>query len=406
MRHTCRPWRDPSIHLSPPPWLREKWAGGDWHSFGRSDRGLFVRFAVIFGLLVLLACGVLAVLAVVVMLSFRPMSPHQGRPFQLIVPLIGVVVLLAIAFKLVSAVATRRYTAPLSDTIKAADALAAGDLSARVAVDPQGSGEFHHLAHSFNHMAEALQTADRQRRELLADVAHELRTPLTIIQGNLEGLRDGVYQPSSEHLDLVLDETLKLGRLVDDLRLLTLVEAGQLSLDLQALDVPQLLADARDAFACQANESGVGLAVDVVEPLPPLLADPQRLGQVLGNLIANALRHTPRGGRVTCGASLASLGYSPKRDLRGLWLWVTDTGEGIPAADLPHIFDRFWRGDPARSHESGAGSGLGLAIVKSLIEAHGGTIWADSELDQGTTISFLLPLPPASPPHPSDEAAA
>ena len=200
-----------------------------------------MRFALVFGLLVLLGCGALMALAVVVMLAMRPMSPHQGRPFQLIVPLIGVAILLAIAFKLVGAVATRRYTEPLSDTMKAADALAAGDLSVRVPVDARGSSEFHQLAHSFNHMAEALQTADRQRRELLADVAHELRTPLTVIQGNLEGLRDGVYQATPEHLDLVLDEALKLGRLVDDLRLLTLAEAGQLSLDLQALDVPQLL---------------------------------------------------------------------------------------------------------------------------------------------------------------------
>ena len=150
-------------------------------------------------------------------------------------------------------------------------------------------------------MAEALETADRQRRELLADVAHELRTPLTIIQGNLEGLRDGVYEATPEHLDLVLDETHKLSRLVDDLRLLTLAEAGQLPLDVQALDVAQLLADVRDAFASQAAEAGISLCVDSATALPPLLADPQRIGQVLGNLVANALRHTPPAGRGDAG---------------------------------------------------------------------------------------------------------
>jgi two-component system OmpR family sensor kinase/two-component system sensor histidine kinase BaeS len=333
---------------------------------------------------VFLAAGALVTLAVVAFLFFRPGFPHQGRPFSIIVPLLGFAFLLVLTLRLVGGLVVRRVTMPLSDIMKAADSLAGGDLTARVPV--RGGREFRHLADSFNRMAGALETADRQRRELLADVAHELRTPLTVVQGNLEGLRDGVYQPTPEHLDLILDETLKLGRLVDDLRILTLAEAGQLCLDLQVLDVPLLLADLRDAFACQAGEAGIDLTVDTAQALPPLPADPQRLGQVLGNLIGNALRHTPRGGRVTLGADLA-----PKGD--AVRLWVADTGEGIASGDLPHIFDRFWRGDPARSHEAGAGSGLGLAIAKSLVEAHGGRIWADSQLSQGTTVSCLLPLP-------------
>jgi signal transduction histidine kinase len=194
--------------------------------------------------------------------------------------------------------------------------------------------------------------------------------------------------PTAEHLDLVIDETNKLSRLVDDLRLLTLAEAGQLPLDPQMLDVAQLLADVRDAFDCQASEAGVGLSIAPEEPLPPLVGDPQRLGQVLGNLVTNALRHTLPGGEVTLGADLA-----PGEVARG-WvrLWVADTGEGIHAEDLPRIFDRFWRGDPARSHEAGAGSGLGLAIAKSLVEAHGGRIWAESEEGKGTVVACLLPL--------------
>jgi signal transduction histidine kinase len=372
-----------------PPWMRGRASRHEWHVNGGR---LFLRFAFIFGLFVLLGCGVLAALAgALLFLRERPIPlGHRGYgfpPLLWIVALVLVAFLLAVAFRGVGAVAARRITSPLSKTMKAADALAAGDLSARVPV--QGSGEFRHLARSFNHMAESLETADRQRRELLADVAHELRTPLTVIQGNLEGLRDGVYQATPEHLDLVLDETHKLGRLVDDLRLLTLAEAGQLPLDLQTLDVPQLLADVRDGFAFQADEAGIALVIDLPEPLPPLLADPQRLGQVLGNLVSNALRHTLPGGQVTMGAAAdpATPGW--------VRLWVADTGEGISAEDLPHIFDRFWRGDPARSHEAGAGSGLGLAIARSLVEAHGGRIWAESPgvPGQGTIISCLLPLP-------------
>jgi signal transduction histidine kinase len=398
-------------HQHGPPWRgREQWE--DWRSWEHgqppalvkhrkarewrhSDRGLFFRFALIFGLFVLLGCGALAALGAVVMLFFQQQSipvptPGHGPRWEAlrwVLGFLGIAFLLALALRRVGTIAARRITSPLSETMKAADAMAEGDLSARV--PEEGNGEFRHFARSFNRMAEALETADRQRRELLADVAHELRTPLTIIQGNLEGLRDGVYEASPEHLELVLDETRSLGRLVDDLRLLTLAEAGQLPLDLQVLDVAQLLADVRDAFACQASEAGIALTMEVAEPLPPLIGDPQRLGQVLGNLVTNALRHTPSGGGITLGAALAS-GQEGQSRLR---LWIADTGEGIPSEDLPRICDRFWRGDPSRSHEAGAGSGLGLAIARSLVEAHGGRIWAKSQLGEGTTVYCLFPLP-------------
>ncbi len=369
-----------------PPWLKEKLKGKI--ARGEEHRGskflLFLGFALVFGFLGLLGCGVLAMLTAGAVFFFRHRPSHEPPPFQFIIPLTGIAILLGIVFLLIGSLAARRWISPLSDTMKAADALAVGDFSARVSV--RGSRDFRRLARSFNRMAEALETADRHRRELLADIAHELRTPLTVIQGNLEGLRDGVYEATSEHLALVLDETYKLSHLVDDLRLLTLAEAGQLPLDFQIMDAPQLLADVHDAFVCQAEEAGITLEMDTVEPLPPLLADPQRLGQVLGNLVTNALRHTPPGGKITLGAAV------PSAD-DGMRLWVTDSGEGIPAEDLPRIFDRFWRGDPARTHQTGAGSGLGLAIAKSLVEAHGGRIWAESQVGQGTTVSCLLPLP-------------
>jgi signal transduction histidine kinase len=347
---------------------------------------LFFRLAAVFGLFVVLGCAILALVGAGALVFFPSRLPPELPAGRILLFLGGAGFLLLLALRRVGTFASHRFTSPLSEVMQAADRLAGGDLGVRV--DVEGGSELRHLAESFNRMARALETADRQRRELLADVAHELRTPLAIIQGNLEGLRDGVYQPLPEHLDLVLEEAQKLGRLVDDLQLLTLAEAGQLSLDLQNLDVGQLLADICEAFAVQADEAGIDLAVQAGVGLPPVLGDPQRLGQVLGNLVNNALRHTPAGGRVTLGAEPFAAAGVPS----AVRLWVADTGEGIAAGDLPRIFDRFWRGDPARSHEAGAGMGLGLAIARSLVEAHGGHIWAESEglPGRGAVVSFVL----------------
>jgi two-component system OmpR family sensor kinase/two-component system sensor histidine kinase BaeS len=361
------------------------WKPGEhWQPSGSR---LFFRFAAVFGLFVLLGCVILALIGAAALMVLPWQLPHEPPSGRSLLILAGAGLLLLLALRRVGSLASHRFTAPLSEVMQAADRLAQGDLEARVEI--KGSSEFRHLAGSFNRMADALQTADRQRRELLADVAHELRTPLTVIQGNLEGLRDGVYQATPDHLDLVLDEAQKLGRLVDDLRLLTLAEAGQLPLDLQELDVPQLLADVRDALAAQADQAGIELAIEAGDDLPPLVGDPQRLGQVLTNLLTNALRHTPAGGRVTLGAE----GFAGDGAPPAVRLWVADTGEGIAAEDLPRIFDRFWRGDPARSHEAGAGMGLGLAIARGLVEAHGGRMWAESDgvPGRGTAVSFVLP---------------
>lgn len=286
---------------------------------------------------------------------------------------------------------TRGVTAPLADVMAAADAVAEGDLSVRVPT--YGSGEFGRLARSFNRMTEELERAARQRRNLTADVAHELRTPVHIIQGKLEGVLDGVYEPTVEHIVATLEETRLLARLVDDLRILSLAEAGQLPLVREPIDLVELLTDVQTSFSGQAEAAGVDLRVKVNSDLSTtrIMADVGRLDQVLGNLTANALRHTPPGGSISLKA---------ERIPAGARITVRDTGEGIPPEDLPYAFDRFWRGDRSRSSAGGAGSGLGLAIARQLVQAHGGQIGVESELGQGTM--FFIDLP-AGEPEPSSE---
>jgi signal transduction histidine kinase len=278
--------------------------------------------------------------------------------------------------------AFRGIATPLADVMSAADAIAEGDLGVRV--PEHGPGEFSQLAESFNHMAEELERTDRQRRNLTADVAHELRTPLHIIQGNLEGVLDGVYEPTTEHIGATLDETRALARLVDDLRTLSLAETGQLPLVWEPVDVGELLADVSTSFSGQAEAAGIQLHLDTYgDPAGmTIIGDLGRLDQVLSNLMANALRHTPSGGDIT-------LWGEPIEG--GVRITVSDTGQGILPEELPYIFDRFWRGDPSRSHAGGAGSGLGLAIARQLVGAHDGRIGVESGPGQGTTFTIELP---------------
>ena len=240
------------------------------------------------------------------------------------------------------------------------------------------------MARSFNRMTEELERADHQRRNLTADVAHELRTPLHILQGNLEGLQDGVYQPTPEHIQAMLDETSMLSRLVDDLQTLSLAEAGQLPMQMEPVDLAELLADIGTSFTGPFETAGIDLQVQTVglhEDLQ-IAGDVERLDQVLSNLMGNALRHTPAGGSVILKAA------ATPGEVR---ITVRDTGEGIPPEDLPYVFDRFWRGDKSRHRQRGTGSGLGLAIAKQFVQAHGGKISVESQLSQGTTFTIDLP---------------
>ncbi len=357
------------------------WGGGQWaHGSGRPGRFLFLRFIAVFGVIALLFFGSIGAIGYAVTESWHT-TGTSGPPRFFPVPLLvcGLIFALPALAIFTSVRAFRRITSPLAEVMAAADAVAGGNLNVRVSTTRRG--EFNQLAQSFNHMTTELARADEQRRNLTADVAHELRTPLHVIQGNLEGILDGVYEPTEEHIQATLSETRALARLVEDLRTLSLAEGGQLPLAHETVDVADLLADVGTSFSGQAEAAGIDLRVETANGLT-VVGDAGRLDQVLSNLVANAIRHTPAGGVVTLrSAALSSL----------VRLTVSDTGEGIAAADLPFVFDRFWRADPARSHTRGAGSGLGLAIARQLVQAHGGQIGVVSQVGRGTTFTIDLP---------------
>lgn len=287
---------------------------------------------------------------------------------------------MALAFPLLVVLIARRsfrsVVDPLARVMAAADAVAEGDFSVRV--PERGSGEFGRLTRSFNRMVSELERADLQRRNLTADVAHELRTPLHIIQGNLEGISDGVYEADTEQIDRLLGEIRQLSRLVEDLRTLSLAEAGQLPMKWEQVDVRELLADVVTSFSGQAESADIDLQYSVSGEGLVIEGDAGRLDQVLSNLVANALDHTSPGGEICLRAA-------PDRD--GILIEVSDNGSGIAEEDQPFIFDRFWRGEGVR----GSSSGLGLAIAQQLVHAHGGSIRVESQLNEGSTFEVYLP---------------
>lgn len=278
-------------------------------------------------------------------------------------------------------VLARSMTKPLRELTSGARAVAAGELDIQVPV--RSSDELGELAVAFNQMNADLATARDRRRQLTADVAHELRTPLSVILGHSEGIRDSVLEASEENLAVIYEEALRLERLVEDLRILSLVESGELSLELGEYDPAALMEKTAASYRALAREKDIDLEVSSSGELPDIRIDIDRMGQVLGNLISNAVRHTPEGGSILMAA------YA--RD-GGIEIQVKDNGPGIDPEDLPHVFERFYRGDKSRQRD-GAGSGLGLAIAKSLTEAQGGTIRAESEPGRGTTLAVEFPIP-------------
>ena len=275
----------------------------------------------------------------------------------------------------------RRALSPVRALSTAAERLGRGDLAQRV--DLSTGDEIGHLGETFNRMAADLEQAERQRRSLMADVAHELRTPLSNIRGYVEAMRDGVAERDDATLGIVQQQIAHLTRLVEDLRLLALAEAGELTLHLQPERMNDLLRSVADAFGPRAAAKGVAVRREPAEELPPVSMDRSRVEQVLHNLVENAVTHTPEGGAVTLTASAAGPGF--------LRVSVADTGPGMERDALDAVFERFYRLDPSRARATG-GAGLGLTIAKHLIEAQGGRIWAESEPGQGSTFIFELPL--------------
>ena len=269
--------------------------------------------------------------------------------------------------------AIRAMLAPMGDLIEASGRIEAGEVGTQVEV--RGSGEMRSMARAFNAMSARLATDTEERRRLLADVSHELRTPLTVIQGNVEGMLDGLYPADRPHLERLLAETRQLERLVEDLRTLSLADAGALPLHREPTDLGALASDVVAGFGPQAAGDGVALTVEEGE-VGTLDLDPRRVRQVIGNLVTNALRHTPSGGRVTVAVHVAG---------DGVELMVSDTGSGMAAEAVERAFDRFWRAGDA------AGAGLGLGIVRDLVRAHGGDVTLESSPGTGTTVRCRFP---------------
>jgi len=288
----------------------------------------------------------------------------------------------AVAVVLVAAIVVRRVirgvrvaAAPMGELIEASARVEGGEFGAQVR--ERGPGEVRALARAFNAMSARLAETDQQRRRLLADVSHELRTPLTVIQGNVEGMLDGLYPADRAHLERILAETHHLARLIEDLRTMSLAEAGTLALNREPTDLGSLASDVVAGLEPQAAAAGVVLTATASDDLPEIEVDPPRIRQVIANLVSNALRHTPRGGRVTVSAA---------HDDAQVTLAVTDTGSGMDADTAKRAFDRFWRTPDS------PGAGLGLAIVQDLVAAHGGDVELRTALGEGTSIVCRFPI--------------
>lgn len=273
----------------------------------------------------------------------------------------------------------RQMMGPLKQLTEASQQVAHGNLKRRVSV--KSRDELGRLADSFNEMASSLEKAEKAKRQMIADVSHELRTPLTVLRTALEGLRDGLVEPTPENFAALHNKTLLTSRLVDDLHQLALADAGQLSVQKSECNLSRLFAHIQATVGVQLEDSGIHFLVEIPNDLPEAEADSQRIEQVILNLLSNAVRHTPEGGMIRMTA----------RAIEGPLIQVSlcNTGPRLSDEDLAHMFDRFYRAEPSRSREEG-GAGLGLAIAKALIEAHGGKVWAENAPEDSVCFHFTL----------------
>jgi signal transduction histidine kinase len=323
------------------------------------------------------------------LLNVRPVevvldAPGQAFLRQVQTSLIWAVLLAALLSLALGVLVSRLLTAPLGRLTRAAQAVAGGDLTQRVSI--RSKDEIGALGDAFNEMTASLAEAETVRKNLVADVSHELRTPLSIVQGNLQAILEGVYPLEMAQVASVYDETRLLTHLVDDLHDLTLADAGQLRLEREPVDLAELAKTAVSQFGPSAEAAGVSLELAADDADLVVVGDADRLAQVLRNLLSNALRHTPAGGRVALRLARAG---------ERIEILVADTGAGISQTDLPYVFDRFYRGDQG-GRRRGDGAGLGLAIARQLVTAHGGKITVESSPGQGTTFSVTLPAAPTT----------
>jgi signal transduction histidine kinase len=276
----------------------------------------------------------------------------------------------------------RQTTSPLRQLEAATQRIAQGNFDERVEI--RSSDEIGRLAEAFNEMAASLKLSEEAKRRMIADISHELRTPLAAVRSALEGLRDGLIEPSSATFASLHDRVLLLTRLVGDLHQLALADAGQLSIERRATRLDAIIEGIVETVGFQIEDSGITLETAIEPAIPALLVDANRIEQVLLNLLANAIRHTPEGGRIELRADRTSDSE--------VTLTVCDTGSGLAPMDVERVFERFYCADPARE---GAGAGLGLAIAKALVEAHGGRIWAENRPEGGACFKIVLPIAPA-----------
>ena len=362
----------PHYTMRRPPWWPENqpWPpprGRFRHSPFFRRLGCFFGFFYLFGF---------TLFVLLIALILRTIGPVDFTSLlRWAIPLGLAAVVLIVAFIALAVLGLRRISVPLDDLHEAAGRVAEGDYSTRV--QEKGTPEVRSMARAFNDMARRLHQADEQRRNLLADTTHELLTPLTVIQGNLEGMIDGVYPANESNLRGLLDETNVLAHLLEDLRTLALAESGSLQLKREPTELLPYLREVTSVFQAQASSAGVTITVKVDDNLPLVEIDPNRMRQVLANLLANDLRYSPAGGTIRVTGGIEG---------KAIEIDVGDDGPGIPPDDLQHVFERFYK-----STDSG-GMGLGLAIAKHLVEAHGGSITAENAPDRGTIFRISLPL--------------
>jgi len=312
-------------------------------------------------------------------------APFEGKPREVEFiestnrTLLNGALMAAVIALLLGIFLSRTLTRPIRELTRATHAVSQGDLSQQVPI--RSNDELGELAKAFNRMSAELSRSVNSRKQMTADIAHELRTPLSLILGHAEAVHDGVLPPTLENFEIIREEATRLEHLVDDLRILSLADAGELTINLQTIEPQRLLQEVASLYQYQTQKKNISLDIDIASPLSNIEVDPGRMTQVLTNILDNATRHTPEGGRIVLAA---------KQNVDQVELSVQDSGPGLKAEDIERIFERFYRTDSSRQREDG-GSGLGLAIARSIVQAHGGQLSAESEAGQGLRIVIRLP---------------